>query len=61
MVRIAISEAAFDAIAKMLALGSTGYENAINEKGSAWSGWTVRLSIGSAPFAARVRAIATLF
>jgi hypothetical protein len=33
MVRIAITQAAFDAIAKTLALGSVGFENAINEKG----------------------------
>jgi hypothetical protein len=33
MVHIAISQAAFDAIAKTLALGSVGYENATNEKG----------------------------
>ena len=33
MVRIAITQAAFDAIAKTLALGSVGYENATNEKG----------------------------
>jgi hypothetical protein len=33
MVRIAISEAAFEAIAKALPLGSVGYENATNEKG----------------------------
>jgi hypothetical protein len=33
MVRIAISQAAFDAIAKTLALGSVGYENETNEKG----------------------------
>jgi hypothetical protein len=33
MVRIAISKAAFDAIAKTLPLGSVGYENATNEKG----------------------------
>ena len=33
MVRIAISQAAFDAIAKMLPLGSVGYENKVNEKG----------------------------
>jgi hypothetical protein len=32
MVRIAISQAAFDAIVKT-PLGSTGYENAVNEKG----------------------------
>jgi hypothetical protein len=33
MIRIAISQAAFDAIAKTLPLGSVGYENAANEKG----------------------------
>jgi hypothetical protein len=33
MVRIAISQAAFDAIARTLALGDMGYENAVNEKG----------------------------
>jgi hypothetical protein len=33
IVRIAISQAAFDAIAKTLPLGSVGYENKVNEKG----------------------------
>jgi hypothetical protein len=33
MVRIAISQAAFEAIAKTLPLGSVGYENANDEKG----------------------------
>jgi hypothetical protein len=33
VVRIAISQAAFDAIAQTLALGSVGFENATNEKG----------------------------
>jgi hypothetical protein len=33
MVRIAISQAAFDAIAATLPLGSMGYENETNEKG----------------------------
>jgi hypothetical protein len=33
MVRIAISQAAFDAIAKTLALGDVGFENKVNEKG----------------------------
>jgi hypothetical protein len=33
MVRIAISQAAFDAIAKTLPLGSMGYENASNAQG----------------------------
>jgi hypothetical protein len=35
MVRIAISQAAFDAIAKTLLLGSVDYENKVNEKGRA--------------------------
>ena len=34
MVRIAISQAAFDAIAKTLSLGSVGFENATNEHGN---------------------------
>ena len=33
MVRIAITQAAFEAIAKTLSLGSVGYENKVNEKG----------------------------
>ena len=33
MIRITISPAAFEAIAKTLPLGSVGYENATNEKG----------------------------
>jgi hypothetical protein len=33
MVRIAITQAAFDAIAATLPVGSTGYENKVNEKG----------------------------
>jgi hypothetical protein len=33
MVRIAISQAAFDAIAKTLPFGSVGYENKVNERG----------------------------
>ena len=33
MVRIAISQAAFDVIASTLALGSVGYENKIDENG----------------------------
>jgi hypothetical protein len=33
LVRIAITQAAFDAIAKTLPLGSVGYENKVNEKG----------------------------
>jgi hypothetical protein len=33
MIRIAISQAAFEAIAATLSLGSVGYENATNERG----------------------------
>jgi hypothetical protein len=33
MICIAISQAAFDAIARTLALGSVGYENATNDQG----------------------------
>ena len=33
MIRIAISQAAFDAIAATLPLGNVGYENGTNEKG----------------------------
>ncbi len=33
MTRIAISEAAFAQIARTMPLGSTGYENAVNERG----------------------------
>jgi hypothetical protein len=33
MIRIAITQAAFDAIAATLPLGSVGYENETNEKG----------------------------
>jgi hypothetical protein len=33
MVRVAISQAAFDAIGTTLPVGSTRYENAVNEKG----------------------------
>jgi hypothetical protein len=33
MIRISITEAAFEAIAATLPLGSVGYENATNERG----------------------------
>ena len=33
MVRISISQAAFDALAAMLSLGSVGYESEVNELG----------------------------
>jgi hypothetical protein len=45
--RVAISQAAFDAIAKTLSLGSVGYENKVNEMGERliWleSSWSSRL------------------
>ena len=34
MIRIAITRAAYDAICATLPLGSTGYENAIDERGN---------------------------
>jgi hypothetical protein len=34
MVRIAISEAAFDSLAETLPFGSVGYENAVDDKGN---------------------------
>ena len=33
MVRMAITQAAFDAIASTMTLGNVGYENEVNEKG----------------------------
>jgi hypothetical protein len=33
MIKIAITQAAFEAIAATLPLGSVGYENAVNERG----------------------------
>jgi hypothetical protein len=44
MIRIAISQAAFDAIARTLALGSVGYENETNERGESSCGSTTPLS-----------------
>ena len=38
MIRIAISQAAFDAIAKTLPLGSVGYEAEANERGERYNG-----------------------
>jgi hypothetical protein len=36
MIRIAITQAAFEAIAATLALGSVGYENKIDAEGLIW-------------------------
>jgi hypothetical protein len=56
MIRIAITEAAFEAIARTLPLGSVGYENATNERGEKliWlelllARQLVRLTVLSAP------------
>jgi len=59
MVHIAISQAAFDAIAKTLALGSIGYENGVNEKGERLIWLDRRWSIGLGPCAGRGRVGAT--
>jgi hypothetical protein len=57
---IAISQAAFDAIAKTLSLGSVGFENATNEKGERLI-WLDRAVVDRLrPCAVRVRATATL-
>jgi hypothetical protein len=44
MVRIAISQAAFDAIAATLPVGSTGYEDETNERGESLI-WLERAAI----------------
>ena len=59
MVRIAISEAAFEAIVKTLLLGSVGYENPTNEKDERSSGWIRAWSTATGPCAAPARAGAT--
>jgi hypothetical protein len=51
MVRIAISQAAFDAIAKTLPLGSVAFENKTHEKGERLICSTGRLLIGRVRFA----------
>jgi hypothetical protein len=59
MVRIAITKAAFDAIAKTLPRGSVGYENKVNEKGERLIWLEPSMSIGSGPCEAQARATAT--
>jgi hypothetical protein len=44
MVRIAISQAAFDAILATLSVGSTGYENAVTGPAKAYSDVILRLA-----------------
>jgi hypothetical protein len=58
MIRIAITRAAFDAIAETLALGSVAYEAEANGA-SAKSGLRTRGRIGSAQSGGRARATAT--
>jgi hypothetical protein len=57
MIQIAIREAAFAAIAKTMPLGSAGYENKSNERGSFGSNRTC--STGSGRCAAPARTTAT--
>ena len=59
MIRISITEAAFEAIAATLPLGSVGYENATNERGERliWLDHAVVARLG--PCAVRGRATAT--
>jgi hypothetical protein len=59
MVRIAISQAAFDAIAETLALGSVGFENKTDEHGQRLI-WFDRAVVDRfAPCGALARAIQT--
>jgi hypothetical protein len=59
MVRIAISQAAFEAIAATLPLGSVGYENKVNERGEKLIWLIGRWWTGCALCVAPARAIAT--
>ena len=59
MIRIAITQAAFDAIAATLPLGSVGYENETNERGERLIWLDPPWSTVSEPCAAPARAIAT--
>ena len=59
MIRIAITRAAFEAIARTLPLGNVGYENKTNERGDRLIWLDRRWSTGCAPCAAPARATAT--
>ena len=59
MIRIAISQAAFDAIAATLPLGSVSYENHVNERGERYVWLPPNVVTGSRPSADRARATAT--
>ncbi len=59
MIRIAITPAAFDAIAATLQLGNVGFENAINERVNDTFGCRPMWSIGSRRSGDPARATAT--
>jgi hypothetical protein len=61
VVRIAISQAAFEAIARTLPLGSVGYENKVNEKGERLIWLDPSVVDRCAICAARARAVATSY
>jgi hypothetical protein len=58
--RIAITQAAFDAISATLPLGSVGYENATNEHGKRLIGWTRRRWTGSGRCEGRASRLSTV-
>ena len=58
MIRIAISVEALEAIARTLALGSVGYENATNERGERYAWLPPTWSTSSGPCAGPARATA---
>ena len=60
MVRIAISRAAFEAIARTLPLGSVSFENKSNTKGERYVWLSRPSSLASGSCAAQARATATL-
>jgi hypothetical protein len=59
MIRIAITQAAFDAIAATLPLGSVGYENKTDEHGNRLVRLDSAMVTGCAHCGARARAIQT--
>jgi len=61
MVCIAISQAAFEAIAKTLPVGSGAMRTRSTRRASGWSGFRRTWSTGCAPSAARARATATSY
>jgi hypothetical protein len=59
MIRITINQAAFDAIASTLPLGSVAYEQEAKADGERKSGLPRTLSIACAPYATPAKATAT--